>query len=126
MSTPSEDLSALLVASAALPVGISIYGGPTNQIVPPAIVIRPDEPWIEPDAYCRDLQRYIAIVVVSAGTPEDGTNKMYEVAQGVVEAVNEAGETTPWAWVSTGAPIIDESTGSAFLAAPVRLQYRNT
>ncbi len=125
MSTPSEDLSALLVASESLPVGVSVYGGPTNQIVPPAIVIRPDEPWIEPDAFCRDLQRYVAIVVVSAASPEDGTNKMYAIAQGVVDAVNEAGEATPWEWVSTGAPIIDESTGTAFLASSVRLKYRN-
>ncbi len=64
-------------------------------------------------------------MVVSAASPEDGTNKMYAIAQGVVDAVNEAGEATPWEWVSTGAPIIDESTGTAFLASSVRLKYRN-
>lgn len=124
MSSPLESLVGLLVASDGIPAGVNIYDGPTPQIVAPAIVPRPDNPWSEPDAYCRDLQHYVAIAVVSASSAADGVGKLYDIVRGIVAAIQS--EETPWEWVSTGAPVVDESTGTAFLAAPVRLKYKNT
>ena len=123
MATPIEGLSALLVASSGLPAGTSVYRGPTDNILAPAVVIRPDEPWVEPDRFCHDLQRYVAIVLVTASSPEDGIARLYEMARAIIEAVDAA--ESGWSWVSVGSALIDESTGAAFLAAPVRLQYRN-
>ncbi len=121
MSIPSEGLASALEASGALSGGVSIYPGPAPQIVPPAIVIRPAEPWMEPATFCKDLQRYHAIAVVSASTPRDGVAQLYEIIQAIKAALPEEG----WDWETVGQPVIDESTGTAFLAAPVRLLYRN-
>jgi len=120
VSIPSEDLASALEASGALSDGVSIYPGPAPQIVPPAIVIRPAEPWIEQDTYCKGLERYHAIAVVSASTPRDGVDELYTIVQGIKAALPDT-----WDWETVGQPVIDESTGTAFLAAPVRLLYRN-
>ena len=126
MATPIEGLSALLVASSDLPAGTSIYPGPTNQIVAPAVVIRPDEPWLEPGGhFCYDLQRYVAIPLVSASSPEDGIGRLYLMARAIIEAIDSTVAESGWSWISVGSALVDESTGTAFLAAPVRLQYRN-
>jgi hypothetical protein len=119
---PSEGLSASLIEADGLPDGVSFYSGPTNQVVPPAIVIRPDEPWItqDPSTFCHDTQNYVAVLVVSASSPVDGIGTIYEMALAVVAALPEG-----WSWSTVGIPVIDESTGTAFLAAPLRLQYRN-
>lgn len=94
--------------------------GPKSQIVPPAIVVRPDEPWREPDRFCDDLQRYVAVAVAKAATPEDAMGILYDLTSGIIAAL-----PVGWEFVSVGPPIIDETTGTAFLAAPVRLSYRN-
>jgi len=120
VSIPSEDLASALEASGALSDGVSIYTGPAPKIVPPAIVIRPAEPWIEQDTYCKGLERYHAIAVVSASTPRDGVDELYTIVQGIKAALPDT-----WDWETVGQPVIDESTGTAFLAAPVRLLYRN-
>jgi len=123
VSIPSEALATALEASGALSDGISIYPGPAPQIVPPAIVIRPAEPWIEPSTFCDGLERYHAIAVVTAATPRDGVAELYIIIQAIRDAlVGDPG--SKWDWESVGQPVIDESTGTAFLAAPVRLTYR--
>lgn len=117
MSTPNSDLIAALNASDGLS-GVSVHGV-RSQVQPPAVVIRPDEPWLEPDTYCVFLQHYVAVIAVTAGTPEDGVDSIYGIALAIVDALPET-----WEFMSLGSPIIDESTGTAFLAAPVRLQYK--
>lgn len=108
-----------------LPEGVSIYSAPTNQLVPPALVIRPDNPWIEisDESWCVDTQRYVAVAVVTASSPKSGMGKLFRISWGVRQA---AKGLAGWEWRSTGSPIIDESTGSAYLAAPIRLTYKNS
>lgn len=117
-STPIDELIAALVASGEL-VGISV-SGVLAQPLPPAIVVRPDEPWRVPDRFCDDLQRYVAVVVVHAAAGADGVSRLYAISSAIIAALPEA-----FAFVSVGSPIIDESTGSAFLVAPVRVTYQN-
>lgn len=117
MPTPNGSLIAALRASDALS-GVSVHGV-RSQVSPPAIVVRPDEPWLEPDTYCILLQHYIAVAVVTASGAEDGVDSLYETVQGIIDALPDT-----WEFVSVGAPIIDESTGTAFIAAPVRLNYK--
>ena len=125
MPVPSEGLAALFRESEAIPDGTSVYGGPAAQVVPDAIVIRPDEPWIEDgDNWCAYLEHYVAIAVVSASSPEDGIAALYGIIRGILTAMEEA--TSGWSWVTVGLPVIDETTGTALLAAPVRLNYRNS
>jgi hypothetical protein len=92
--------------------------GVRPQVSPPAIVIRPDEPWLEPDRFCVPLQRYVAVPTVAAASAEDGIGSLMLMALAIIEALPDG-----WDWSGVGAPIIDESTGTAFLVAPVRLKY---
>ena len=117
--SPLDDLVSVL-QDVTLPTGVSIISGPTSQLKPPAVVIRPDNPWLVPSKFCADEQRYVAIAVVTASTPADGVRKMYAIVKAIKNAV--AGS---WSWESVTAPVIDETTGTPFLAASVRLKYQN-
>ena len=119
-ATPLDDLREKL-EDVGLPAGVSIIDGPTSQIKAPAVVLRPDEPWIVPSHMCVDEQRYLAIVVVVASSPRDGVRKMYAVVKAIKNALTEA-----WSWESVSVPLIDQSTGTAFLACSVRLKYLNS
>ena len=110
--------------TSTLPEGVSIYSAPTNQLVPPALVIRPDNPWVEVSRdYCLDLQRYVGVAVVTASSPQSGMSKLYQILWGLRAALRTL---EGWDWVNMGSPVIDESTGSAYLAAPIRLTYKNS
>lgn len=117
MSTPSDDLITALRASDALS-GANVHGM-RSQVVAPAVVVRPDEPWMRPGGFCPLIQQYVVVLTVAAATPEDGTNDLYRMALVVIDALPET-----WEFVSVGSPIIDESTGTSFLVAPVRLNYK--
>ena len=100
---------------------VNVLDGPTPQIKAPAVVIRPDTPWVVPSNFCYDEQRYQAIMVVSAATPGDGRRMLYTISQAIRSSLTEG-----WSWESVNAPIVDETTGVPFLAAAIRLLYRNT
>ena len=118
--SPLDDLAAKL-AAVTLPAGMSIISGPAAQLKPPAVVIRPDNPWLVPSQYCVDEQRYVAIPVVSASTPADGIRKIYAAVIAIKNAL-----TDQWSWESVSAPVIDETTGFPLLAASIRLKYMNS
>lgn len=118
MSIPSDDLIVALRAAQGLSEA-SVHG-PRSQVVPPAVVIRPDEPWREPDRFCDDNQRYVAVAVAAGASPEEGMSTLYDLTSAVIAAL-----PTDWDFVSVGAPVLDESTGVTLIAAPVRLRFRN-
>lgn len=120
-STPLEDLAAKLAAIGELDPDMSIITGPAPQLKPPAIVLRPDNPWLVPKGYCQDEQRYVAIPVVTASTPADGVRKIYLAVLAIKNALTDA-----WSWESVSAPLIDETTGVPLLAASVRLKYMSS
>ena len=93
--------------------------GMRSQIVPPAVVIRPDEAWMEPDRYCDSLDRYVAVATVSASTADEGVEKLHTMVVAIRDNLPDG-----WDWSSVGSPIIDETTGTAFLVAPVRLTFK--
>jgi len=102
-------------------VGVSVLDGPVPSLKAPAVVIRPDTPWVVPSDFCWDEQRYQAVMVVSAATPGDGRRMLYHIGLAIRHALTEA-----WSWESINAPVLDTSTGTAYLAAAMRLLYRNT
>lgn len=118
MSTPNADLISALVGSDGLS-GVSVHGV-RSQVSPPAVVVRPDEPWREPDRFCADLQHYVAVATVQAASAEEGVDRLTEITTAIIDSLPEG-----WDFDSVGSPIIDESTGTSFLVAPVRLSYRN-
>ena len=120
-STPLRDLAAKLAAIPELDPDMSIITGPAPQLKPPAIVLRPDNPWLVPSKYCADEQRYVAIPVVTASTPADGVDMIYRAVLAIKNALTDA-----WSWESVSAPVIDETTGVPLLAASVRLKYQSS
>jgi hypothetical protein len=115
---PSDALIVALRASDGLSEA-SVHG-PRSQVVPPAVVIRPDEPWREPDRFCDDNQRYVAVAVARGASPEEAMTTLYDLTSAII-----AGLPADWKFESVGAPVIDETTGVTLLAAPVRLSYAN-
>lgn len=95
------------------------FSGIRSQLVAPAVVIRPDEPWFEPDTFCKYAQRYAAVVAVGEASAEDGINRMHTIAVAII-----ANLPAGWDWESVGSVLLDESTGTAFMAAPVRLVFK--
>lgn len=117
--TPWAELAAY--ASTVAPADVNVYSTATDKLVAPALVIRPDEPWRVPSIYCLDLQRYVAVAVVAASTPDDGTEKLYEIHNALLASL-PAG----WKFVSISAIVADESTSIPYLASALRLEYMNT
>lgn len=107
--------------SSALPAEWSVIQGPISSLEAPAVVLRADEPWIVPSAYCHDEQRYAAIAVVSASSPSDGEADLHWIFIEMMENLPEG-----WEFVSAGMPRVDQSTGIALLAAKMVLRYLNT
>jgi hypothetical protein len=118
MSAPWDVLATALAAAND---GVNIYPTPDDNVTPPAIVIRPDTPWIEPGDFSIDDERYAAIALVTASTPEDGLAALHTLVHSIAHEARAEG----WEFVSVSAPAIDESTGTPFLAATVSLIYRN-
>ena len=119
MALPWEELAAY--AATVLPLGTNVYEGPQPILVPPAMVIRPDNPWREPQSFCNDLQHYVAVFVVSASSanPEaDGQRKIYHMTSTLLKDLPEG-----WSFVSAGGMVVDESTGSQLLASALRLSF---
>ena len=108
--------------STVLPDDWSVIQGPISSLEPPAVVLRADGEWIAPSSYCLDLQRYAAIAVVSASSPADGEADLHHILHRLMENLPDDG----WRFVSANAPVLDQSTGTALLAAKMILTYSNT
>ena len=119
MSDPVGDLVTLL-EGLDLPDGTTVLPAPQESITAPALVIRPDNPWLEPDRFCFDLERYTVVAVVSANTPTDGIAQLRSMLLTII-----AGLVDPWKWIAADGPILDQSLGVPFLAARLRLEYKN-
>lgn len=100
---------------------VNVYATPQETIVPDAIVIRPDTPWISPGDTWSDEERYAVVVLVTAATPSDGLLRLHDIVHDVVHIAR----TASWEFDNVSAPVVDETTGTPFLAATVSLIYRN-
>lgn len=118
MATPAEDLAAYIAGLSGLPVGLNIYAAPQAKVTAPAVVIRPGGTWMSQDRFCAHLERYMAICVVSASTPEDGVAMLRTLSLAIVDGLQ-----SPWDWESVEGPVIDQTTGVPFLANRVNLTY---
>jgi hypothetical protein len=103
-----------------VPDGVNVYPTATASVVAPAVVIRPNDPWREPDRFCADKQHYVAIAVVRATTPSDGTEMVYRIHNSILATLPDG-----WGFESIGQLAIDESTGVALLASALRLSFQN-
>lgn len=125
MSTPWEQLATALAPDPddGDPDAIVYPAFAEAGMVAPAIVLQPDEPWIEPETFGSDLERYVAIAAVTASAGRlEGVRSLYRL---VLHIVSRALSVEGVSYVSVGAPRVDDSTGTPFLAVAVRLTYRS-
>ena len=115
---PWDTLAGLL--QTALP-GVNIYPVPEENVSAPAIVIRPDDPWMVSDAIAYDEERYNAIALVSASDTRDGLRELHELMHTVAHVARSNGFELDEA----SAPLIDRTTDTPFLASSVSLIYRS-
>jgi hypothetical protein len=118
VAIPTEELAQHW--SNVLPVQWSVIRGPISSLEAPAVVLRADEPWIIPSAFCHDQQNYAAVAVVSASTPQDGEAELHSLSHLIMDNLIEG-----WEFVSVSRPVVDQSTGTPYLAAIIRLRYLN-
>jgi hypothetical protein len=116
VTTPAEELAPAIQLE--LPE-VNVYPAPVSSIKAPAIVLRPDDPWIRTGpSFATYTEGWLAIAVAPAGDPRSGMDTLRSMLYGVIEAL-PAG----WTLRDTGRPIVDESTGVPMLAAAARLSY---
>lgn len=100
----------------------SIYPAMAQQIVSPAVVIVPDDPWVESNAYQYDTESYLAICLVEASAPADGLDKLHTMIHAVREAGDEGWEIGNVSGVRS-VSLPDDST--RYLGAWVNVTFRN-
>lgn len=116
MTTAWDELAAAV--QLALPA-VNVYATPTDKLRAPAVVIRPDDPWMIPGPSLGALsERYLAILVVPAGSPADGLAAIHSMMLALIDAL-----PADFALRDGGRMVVDESTGVPLLAAAVRLAY---
>ena len=117
-----ERIAAALEGSPRPP---SVQAGLVPQVVPDAIVIRPDAPWIarsadgRPVRFTGNVERYTAICATHVSDPGSALADLYVMAKAVLEAASDEG----WDWVEVGALALDTSTDTPLLVTSVRLTY---
>jgi hypothetical protein len=60
------------------------------------------------------------VAVVSASTPQDGEAELYSLSHLIMDNLTDG-----WEFVSVSRPVVDQSTGTPYLAAIIRLRYLN-
>lgn len=118
MSDPWDDFAARISA----PEGTNVYPAMAEQIVPPAIVIVPDEPWLQSQGYQFDIERYLAICLVEATAPADGLSRLHSLVHAVREAGGEGWEIHDASGVRN-ARIPDD--GTQYLGSWVSVTFRD-
>ena len=110
----------------ALPViaGANVYWTPPGgALIVPAVVYRPDEPWIDRQPTYRTwLEHYVAVCVVAYGGP-DAVTKLYELAAAIREAIAADPDLAGWKWEGAGGIVETEQAGLRYLASAVRLSF---
>lgn len=101
----------------------NVYAAAGTQIAAPAIVLRPDDPWIVPDGFAWNKETYVAVCIALASDPASSIATLYRLVRSVIAATADA---EGFALVDVSGPVVDESTGGPFLAARVRLAYRSS
>lgn len=128
---PWDELEALIAGplEAAYPEGEtrpSVIAGITPQLVPDAIVIRPDAPWISrgsegrPRSFTGHLERYVAVCATRVADPRSSMAELYKMAGVMMAAASDAG----WDWTQVGPITLDESTDTPLLVVSVGLTYQ--
>lgn len=114
MSTPWADLADHLRLQGELQVHPTM----TEQLDTPCIVLTPDEPWLEPNGFSIDRERYLAYAVASATDAQSAQEQLHRLVHFIRHHLPEG-----WTWESAGAPSQREHQGITYMAAESRLTF---
>lgn len=121
--TPWEQLAEALEPAPGEPAANVYPAWAEAGMVAPAIVLQPDDPWLEPHAFGFDQERYAATAAVAAAAGRlDGVRQLHDLVHHIIA---KASTIEGVGYETVGAPVVDDSLGVPFLAATVRLTYRN-
>ena len=101
---------------------VNVYRTATADFVPPAVVIRPGTPWLESagSPYPTDLERYVAVAVVSASSPADSMARLHRMVHTVADIARAEG----FGFEEASEPVLDE-TNTPALTSALTLTYSN-
>lgn len=103
---------------------VNVYEAPPSQLQVPAIVIRPDSPWIaieDDQTFGTWAEKYLAVCVAAAADPISSKDQLRDL----VILARDAAELDLRTWRFTEASGIGESedAGVQYLAATVKVTY---
>lgn len=119
-------IAAVLEAGPLAEAGINVLAGPVAAVMPDAIVVRPEEPWISRGTDGKParfgparLERYAALLATRVADPVSSMERLYQMALAVTEAASDAG----WDWTQASSISLDETTDTPLLVASVGLTF---
>jgi hypothetical protein len=112
----------VLAARIAGLTSANVLTGPTAQVEPDAIVVRPDEPWMEATGagYRTRPERYGALAASRVADPASSLAALYGMALACLLAASDEG----WDWVSVSGVGLDETTGIPLLVVEVHCTFK--
>lgn len=118
MASIDPIIAALRSDQRLVDAGVNVYDSPPSVLSAPAVVFRPDSPWMAPSSWCTVAGRWLALacVAVSADPLWDA---LEDLAAAVVDV---AGDNPAWRWSTTDPPVLDESTSSALVIAAIHIE----
>jgi hypothetical protein len=116
MSNFYEDRKAIIDELETLPA--NVYWYPPEVVIAPAVIIVPDDPYIEPFVYGRNSYRLSFNVTIAVSSEDNQTalNLIEELAIGIYEAA-----LSGWAVGNTSAPRTINLGQSELLASELQL-----
>jgi hypothetical protein len=81
-----------LVARIDVPEGTNVYPAMAEQVITPALVIVPFDPWITSSGYQYDTEQYVAICLVESTAPQDGLATLHAMVHAVRDASGDGWE----------------------------------
>lgn len=104
------------------PEGTNLYPGLVQGIQAPALVMVPDEPWIESDGFQYDIERYLVIALAEGASPGDALAKIHALVHAVRDASGAGWEIGNVSGVRNATIPND---GTSYLGAWINVTYRD-
>jgi len=102
----------------SLAAEVQVYDTITDQLDVPCLVILPGSPWIEPNGFSIDTERYSAFAVTGSAAPSSAQRQMHQLLHFVRHHLPSG-----WAFESAAEPAQRKHQGATYLAAEARLTF---
>ena len=112
--TPWEDLAEYWRGISEM----QVYETMTDQLDVPCLVLLPDDPWIEPNGFSIDQERYLAYALATSSTAPAAQRQLHVLLHFMRHNLPEG-----WAFVSAGPPAQRDHQGITYMAAETRLTF---